>query len=147
MLRSYYDGLQRSVSLACAFVNVGESETVQSEKESADINLIVKRFGVTGLIPESVRTPLLEDFDAVVDFRTAMNVAREATESFMQLDAVTRKRFGNDPQAFLEFCSDVKNIDEMRKIGLAIPEKMVEPEPPPMRVEVVNVKSAEKDDK
>lgn len=95
------------------------SKTVQSEKDNADINVIVKRFGVTGQLPTNVRVPRFGDFDTVNDFQTAMNAVREAQTSFMAMPAAVRARFGNDPQAFLEFCGDEKNIDELRKLGLA----------------------------
>lgn len=99
------------------------SKTIQSEKDNCDINVIVKRFKVTGQMPGTMRLPEYGDYEGVGDFHTAMQVIRSATESFMSMPAAVRARFGNDPQSFLEFCSDVQNIDELRKMGLAIPKK------------------------
>lgn len=95
-------------------------KTVQSEKENCDINVIMRRFRVTGQMPPgSVRLPEYADYSEVTDFHTAMNVVRAAREDFMALPADVRKRFGNDPQNFLEFCGDPNNVDEMIKMGLA----------------------------
>lgn len=101
------------------------SRTIQSDAEDADINVLVRRFGVTGQMPQNVRVPTFEDFgDEVFDFQSAMNAVRRAEESFNAMPADVRTRFNNDPQKFVEFCSDEKNLDEMRKLGLAIPKSV-----------------------
>lgn len=107
-----------------------ESRTVQSQREDADINVIVKRFGVTGQLPVIPMPPLVGDFDAIFDFRSAQDTLIAARNSFMALPADVRNRFNNDPHLFVEFCSDGKNLDEMRKLGLAVPKKE-EPAPAP----------------
>jgi len=118
-------------------------KTVQSSKDEADINTIVERFGVTGQLPQNVRTPLSGDFTEAVDFRTALDAVIEAQRSFDAMPAGVRKRFGNDPAEFVDFSTarDDKgvlvNLVEMRKLGLAVPEEVVIV-PPPVRVEVVN---------
>jgi len=48
--------------------DTGPSLTVQSQKEEADINTIVRNFGVTGKVPVGVRTPTYGDFDGVDDY-------------------------------------------------------------------------------
>lgn len=106
------------------------SLTVQSEKDSCDINVIVRNFGVTGLIPQTTRPMLKADFVEVFDFQTAMNTLRSAQEHFMTLPSLVRKRFDNDPQKYLEFVEDPKNVDEMVKLGLAV-KAPKEPDPPP----------------
>lgn len=100
----------------------GASMTVQSQKEEADINTIVKNFGVTGQLPTNVRVPTYGDFTGVDDYRTALEAIREAEASFMAMPADIRAKFENDPQQFLEFCEDERNLPEMRKLGLAVPE-------------------------
>lgn len=99
---------------------------VQSQKDEADINTIVKNFGITGVMPQGVRVPTYGDFDAVDDFQTAVHAVKAAEESFMQMPADVRAKFLNDPQRFVEFCSDAANLEEMRKLGLAVPK--AEPE-------------------
>lgn len=106
------------------------SLTVQSDATDADINTIVQRFGLTGTVPSGLRIPQYGDFSEVVDYRSALEAVREAEARFMELPAATRARFENDPQLFLEFCDQLTpdgtalaNLDEMRKMGLAIPAK------------------------
>jgi phage internal scaffolding protein len=114
-----------------------ESLAVQSAAIDADINTIVRRFGITGELPQDVRVPLLDDFDQVFDFQSAQNALVAARESFMQMPADVRDRFQNDPHRFVEFCSNPANLPEMRKLGLAVEAVKVE-EPKVMKVEVVN---------
>jgi len=113
-------------------------KTVQSGKDDADIRVIVKRWRKTGELPVvSRRVPLSGDFTEVSDFRTAVHAVMQAEAAFAGLSADVRKRFGNDPQNYLEFCSDPKNIPEMKKMGLAVPDPVVV-ESPPTRVVVVS---------
>lgn len=102
-------------------VCLDKSLAQQSQKEEADINTIVQRFGITGMLPQNVRPPLQEDFVDIVDFHSAQNAIMAARDSFMRMPAGVRARFDNDPGAFVAFCSDEANIDEMRKLGLAVP--------------------------
>lgn len=97
-------------------------KTQQCFAEEVDINTIVRRFGVTGKLPESTRAPTYGDFTEVGDFRSAMNAVRMATESFMAMPAEVRAEFGNDTQRFVEFCSDERNFDRMGALGLVSPE-------------------------
>lgn len=121
MYRAYgaYDtkAASEAVSLRCTDV----SRTIQSMKEESDINTIVKRFGITGQLPTGVRVPTFGDFTGVDDYRSAIDAMRLANDSFMKMPAEVRNRFQNDPQLFVEFCSDERNVDEMRKLGLAVP--------------------------
>lgn len=120
----------------------GRSKAVQSEREEADINTLVRRFGITGQLPQNVRVPTYSDFTDVFDFQTAMNAILAAEQSFMSMPADVRSRFHNDPQEFLEFCQHetdgkLTNLEEMRKLGLAVPEP---PAPEPVKpIEVVVV--------
>lgn len=131
-VRSVYNYDRDEVSRETGTLNNVESLAQQSFKDECDINTIVKRFGLTGQMPVNVRPPTYQDFgDAVFDYATAMNAVAAARESFDRMPASVREKFGNDPQAFVEFCSDEKNIDEMRKLGLAVPAKVLDNVPAP----------------
>lgn len=110
-----------AASLESALVCADESLAVQSEAAEADINTIVRRFGLTGQLPQGVRPPMFGDFTQVMDYRSALDAVIAADEAFMEMPADVRKRFHDDPQEFVAFCSDEKNLEEMRKLGLAIP--------------------------
>lgn len=103
-----------------------ESLAVQSSKEEADINTIVRRFGITGQLPQSLVLPNFEDYgDDIFDFQSAQHAIMEAERQFMSVPPEIRARFENSPQLFLEFCSDVENLPELRKMGLAKPVEVV----------------------
>ena len=114
-----------------------ESRTKQSFKEECDINTIVKRFGLTGQLPENLRPPQYGDYSEIPDFKTAMNVIVDAQTNFMYMPAEIRARFHNSPQEFLEFCGDQKNLEEMREMGLAVPKPPPAGEPPIQKVQIV----------
>lgn len=116
------DAVSDATGLECKDVSLA----VQSQKEEADINTIVRNFGVTGQIPQGVRVPSYGDFDLVDDYRSALEAIKEAEVSFMKMPADVRDRFANNPALFVDFCSDSSNLDEMRKLGLAV-EAKVEP--------------------
>lgn len=97
------------------------SLTQQSQREDADINVIVKRFGVTGQLPQMVQRPQLEMFVDVFDYQSAMNAIVAADRSFMAMPAEVRSRFDNDAGAFVNFCEDPENLPQLRLWGLAPP--------------------------
>lgn len=120
-----YDTNQASddSSLMC----MDESLAKDSMREETDINTIVRRFGISGQLPQGVRAPTYGDFTGIFDFASAMQVIRDATESFMFMPADVRVRFHNDPQEFVEFCSNPVNRDEAIRLGLVD----LPPAPPP----------------
>lgn len=95
-----------------------ESVTQQQFREEVDINTIVKRFGLTGQLPNGVNMPLSGEFTGVTDFHEAMNVVRQAEEAFAMLAPEVRERFGNDPGKVVAFLEDVGNRDEAIKLGM-----------------------------
>lgn len=96
----------------------------QQFKEESDINTIARRFGLTGELPSNVPMVLQGDFTNVMDFRGAMDLIVQAREAFDAQPAAVRARFDNDPQKFLDFTSDVKNLDEAIKFGLIREERV-----------------------
>lgn len=131
MLMRVYPGYDRRVaSDAAGLACPEETLAVQSSKDEADINVIVRRFGLTGHLPLVPVPPTYEDFSAVTDFQTAQNLILAAQASFLAMPAEVRNRFQNDAGAFVAFCDDPANLEEMRKLGLAVPAKE-EPAPVP----------------
>lgn len=100
--------------LAC----LDPSRAIQSMKEEADINTIVRQFGITGKLPENVVAPQYGDFTGVDDYRSAIEAIKNAESAFAQMPAAVRERFAHDPAAFVDFCSDERNREEMLKLGL-----------------------------
>lgn len=99
--------------------------TKQADLKDTDLNAMFKRFERTGQLPDLIaREPRYGDFSEVPDYQEAVNIVRMAEEQFANLDVTIRNRFENDPAKFLAFATDVKNIDEMEKMGLLAPEKV-----------------------
>lgn len=97
-----------------------ESLTKQSFAAEADINEIVRRFGLNGQLPSNVSVPVHADFRGAPDFHGAWNLIVQAREGFAQLPAEVRKRFNNDAGALVDFLSDESNRDEAVKLGLVV---------------------------
>lgn len=114
-----YDG--DAVSDETGFRSDEPSMAQQQFKEQADINEIVRKFGVTGELPSNVRAPQYGDFTGIFDYHSAMNAVVAARESFEAMPGEVRARFNNDPAAFVDFCSDEANRDEAKKLGLLMP--------------------------
>lgn len=101
----------------------------QNFKDDCDINVLMERFKVTGVMPAGVRVPTYGDFTGVSDYRSAVEAVMRASDQFMSLPANVRSRFDNDPQKFLEFCADPANKDEAIRLGLALGEPTPAPAP------------------
>lgn len=97
------------------------SRAKQSMKKECDINFIVGQYKKTGLITHVSRQAGYFDDVETIDFHQAMNIIAKAEQTFDQVPAHIRKKFGNDMGAFFEFAQDPTNIDDMVKMGLASP--------------------------
>lgn len=107
------------------------SLTVQGDAKEADINFIVRRFGVTGELPSRLEYVTNVDLvNAPDNYQAVMAIMGEADAQFMAMPAEVRARFGHNAGAFLDFVSKEENLDEMRKLGLAVPKKEPAAVPP-----------------
>lgn len=98
-----------------------ETLTDQSQQKAADINEIVRQFGVTGTLPQQPLPEHFGDFTMATDYRSAIEAVRDAEAQFMDLPAGLRARFQNDPGQLINFLADTANRKEAQTIGL-IPE-------------------------
>jgi len=119
-VRSPYNYDVDSASVESGLSCPEPTKAQQHQADEADINTIVRRFGVSGVLPAAARAPSYDDFSEVVDFHTAQLAIRRAQESFMALPADVRTRFDNDPGLFVDFCSEESNREELRKMGLVV---------------------------
>lgn len=92
----------------------------QEMKDDVNLNVIIKRMGITdGSIPPMATDPsYYGNFMDAPDFRTILDIGREAQEKFNQLPAAIRARFNYDPVALWEFVSDARNTEEAINLGL-----------------------------
>lgn len=134
-LRTEFNYDREKASRDSALVCLEPSLAVQDALEETDINTIVRRFGLTGQLPSDVRAPQYGDFTGITDYREALDALVAADRAFMELPANVRARFENDAAQFVDFCSDPKNYEEARKLGLLVPEA---PKAPPVEVRVIS---------
>lgn len=109
-----------------------EVMTRQEFKDDADINVLVRRFGVTGALPPPAPPEAYGDFSGVEDFQTAMLELQYAEGRFMELRSDIRERFQNSPGELLAFLSDEANHDEAVELGLIPASEPPEPAPEPV---------------
>lgn len=110
---------------ASEFNNVGlvcesPSLTEQQFKDECDINSIIARYKVTGLLgdPMDNREPVYADCSSIPDLLTAQNFIIQANCEFMALPSSIRKRFDNSPVSMLQFLQDPNNREEAIQLGL-----------------------------
>lgn len=118
---SSVDLMSRVVGYKTSDLGIGdfeESRTVQSEASEADINVIIRRYEKVGMIPVDQREPLFIDVSDIGSYRDVIEHVRAADAAFMSQPAELRARFGNDVAAWLDFCSDPNNREEMISLGL-----------------------------
>lgn len=116
---------------AVDFVDDTPSMTRQEFKDECDVNMLMKRYQKTGVLPMFGvdRQPQYLRLADVPDFHSAMNLLVEAEGAFMRLPAVVRKEFDNDAVRFVEFAELPESIEQLRKWGLAPPPEVVEAPP------------------
>lgn len=107
-----------------------KSLTRQSEAEGADINVIMKRYEKTGVLPLPLREAAFADVSDYTSFQEVMQAVVRGTESFMALPAKARERFGNDPVRFLDEVGGLSPV-ELEELGLV--EKAAEAVPAPVQ--------------
>lgn len=122
-LRTRFNYDMNRASLLSGLHCSDETRTQQQFGDECDINTIVRRFGLTGELPQGLKVPMQGDFTEVFDYQSSLDLLREADQAFMQMPAEIRERFGNDPGRFVEFTSDPKNVKQCREWGLAEPER------------------------
>lgn len=111
--------------------SLGDSRTKQAFKDESDINNILKRYNVTGILPDTSRAALAHfgDFTNVPPYQDSLTTVIESQNAFMELPAVVRQRFGNDPHQLFQFLGDKNNRDEAIKLGFISPPQQATPDP------------------
>lgn len=125
VIRKPYDVHERAKSFP-----VGNSRTKQSFKAECDINVLMKKYESTGVLPPGVGVGKYSDFSDVGDYLDAQVTLLRAQDQFDSLPARVRDRFRNDPAQFLTFVMDPANKSEARELGLLQEEAPVIATPP-----------------
>ncbi|QXP08597.1 MAG: internal scaffolding protein [Arizlama microvirus] len=109
------DSASQTSGLAC---DPADSCTQQHHAEDADINELVRRFGLGQPMPTNLQMPQHGDFSDVTDFQTALNLIRQAEAQFMTLPPDVRDRFNHDPGRLISFLENPNNREEADRMGL-----------------------------
>jgi phage internal scaffolding protein len=108
------DAASNESGLACEEPSLAQ----QHFKDECDINNILQKFNVTGLLPQAPLSPRYGDFSGIGDYHTALNRVIAAQDEFESLPAQIRARFNNDPAQLIEFLQDETNRPEAEDLGL-----------------------------
>ncbi len=92
--------------------------TKQSMKDECDINKIMEKYQKTGAIAHVNKHQSEYGFATSEDFASAMRTCTIAQEMFDDLPSSIRRRFANNPAAFLDFVQDANNKKEGQDLGL-----------------------------
>jgi len=96
-----------------------DDRTTQADRDSCDINVIVKRHRESGILPQTLQVPQFRDVSEMTDLQSALDLVKEAGEYFMGLPSRTREAFGNDPARFVTESQDPRLFGKFQALGLA----------------------------
>lgn len=97
----------------------GRSVTQQHFRDQVNINNIVAKAKRTGVLPKGLKAPYFADISNVPqDYHACLQQIKKTEQLFMALPSKLRKRFENDPQKLVDFCSNDENYVEAMKLGL-----------------------------
>lgn len=119
----------KAVSDAARTPGGGVMMTQQHFAEEADIETIVRRFGLTGQFPSSVTAGVYGDFTGITDYESAEETIRRTHERFMLLPAELREKFGNDPGRLVEFAA-ANSLEDLEALTRPPQVPVVAPEAP-----------------
>ena len=126
-VRSAYNYDAEKASVESGLICRDRSLAQQNQRDESDINVIVKRFGVTGMLPQVAVPPTYGDFEGVSDYREALELIREADKSFNSLPADLRASFRNDPAEFLDWIESGPSAEDLKRFGLIPPDPVTPP--------------------
>lgn len=114
----------KAVSLEESVRTGSESLVQQHFREEADINTIVRRFGMTGQMPSGVAGGVYGDFTGIEDYASAVERIERARDGFMTLPPEVRERFGNDPGRLVDLAQSLTE-DEFGELVAPVPAPVV----------------------
>jgi phage internal scaffolding protein len=93
-----------------------EKRTKSEHQKDCNINEILKKYNVTGVMRVNPEKAKYEDFSKPFDYQEAQNIIIEAEERFQALPADVRKKFDNDPLKMLETIDNATD-EELADLG------------------------------
>ena len=96
----------------------GKSRTKVSEKNQANVNVIMQKYAKTGVITHLNTQQPRYGFAPAMDFKTAADLVIATQNKFMELPSEVRKKFGNSAETFLEALEDPNSVQILSDAGL-----------------------------
>lgn len=115
-------------------VNELPSLTVQSERDDADIQVILARFQVEGTARLNESQAMFADITEFTDYADAMRNLRVAEHSFMELPSKVREIFNHDVAEWLDASHDPEKRDALIAAGYLDGPESSGPASPPSSV-------------
>lgn len=138
--RTAYNYDPNVVSDETGLLCLDESMAQQHFHDETKIDNILELYTRTGILPTKEVQPVFADLLGMSDdYHDALNLVRNAQESFFDLPASVRERFNNDPSFLMRFLDDDANRQEAMDLGLLHVESPVQP----VVVRVVNESPAD----
>lgn len=104
--------------------HLGESNdepslTQQHFKKECDITEMLRKFGATGELPTK-EGAFYADATQISDYQSALETVLHIDNQFAQLPSACRDRFGNNPEAFLDFIHTPGSEAHYADLGLTV---------------------------
>lgn len=114
----------------CSIDTGSDSNVKQAFKDECDINAIVARYGIGGVVP-TLSGGVFADVSQIGDYRNLCDRMAQIKNVFDSLPSQTRAWFENDPANMVAFLADPENLEAAREMGLVyIDENGVVADPP-----------------
>ena len=94
------------------------SRTKQADRQTSDINYIMKRYGGISNIPAGSVPLNYYDTVGAPTYEEALMIVSRGKDAFNSLTAVQRAHFDNDPVKFLQLMDDPSRKEEAISLGI-----------------------------
>ena len=91
----------------------------QHFKKECDVQEMLRKFGATGELPTK-EGAFYADATQIHDYQSAIETVLHIDNQFAQLPSACRDRFGNSPEAFLDFIHTPGNHEHFAELGLSV---------------------------
>lgn len=107
-----------------------KTKTMESEKDSCDVNRIMNHYLRYGVVPDgvTVKTPKFGDFSNIPTFQDAQNMMRQAEDVFLRVPIEIRRACDHNAAKVMDFLNDPNNKDVLKKYGMLKPEPVEKPD-------------------
>lgn len=107
------------ITLRCPQVGEeGYQGAQQQFSKDCDVNEIMRKYAVTGELPQPNVAPVYGDFSELGQYYETWNKIASANSAFHGLPKDIRRRFNNDPRELIQFMDNPDNRQAAESLGL-----------------------------